>query len=1442
MSTRVYSASTRVHSASTRVYSASTRVHSASTRVYSASTRVYSASTRVHSTSTRVYSASTRVHSTSTRVYSASTRVHSASTRVHSASTRVYSASTRVHSASTRVYSASTRVYSASTRVYSASTRVYSASTRVYSASTRVYSASTRVHSASTRVHSASTRVYSASTRVHSASTRVYSTSTRVYSASTCVYSASTRVYSASTRVQDLGPEIVGNAFDGVNTCLFAYGQRGSGKTYSIVGAPTETDKGLLLRVCADLFAKVTGLRADVAAAVDVSFVELYNERAFDLLRPPKPQRPRPGPDDEGLRVREHPEKGPYVEGLTWLRVGSYAEVEALVHRIQAQALHHQGRPSHTLFSLTLTQRLPIPEAVARTMAAPAGPALPLLSGAFASFTGDPGGAAANPRLTKKPSVSSPRLANKPSVSGGARKASAPRLERAQRSSSSSSLDPPARKGSLVGGSRRESSALTPVVPQPEGPAFHTRVSTLTLCDLAGPDKGFAPGADPNKAASSSLFKSISTLSRVMQKLSSQREGEAPFLPYRESVLTWLLRDKLTGDCHTLMLATVSPFARHYDATVATLQFADRARRIPLRPVLHSRSFDTATVQVVRQIMDNIAKLTKTQDEIMRLLRWRHKQKATQEEPALGASAGSPGARKPPAKGTGPTAPKTSKAPASPTTDPKMASGLDRKSSGLDRTTSGLDRTTSGLDRTTSGLDRTTSGLDRTTSGLDRTTSGLDRKSSGLDRTASGVDGTASPVAPSLKGRSHSSAPPKPGQRPKKASVASVAPTRPGKHPRPSQSGPSDGDGPAEGGAAPPDAPMALQADELEPGPLDALDVQALMEMASLEERRQLRDLQLEINAATAEVVEMVQSPNELDPERDPWKARSLDHSPTAPRSPGRYPVVSAPATDVADRGTLPTLQSPLSSPTFREAGRGIGTKDELLQLGAFRIEFLRSLGVELPLLLPAEPPGPAAPVSPRAALKVHFDDVKVHFEEPTAWPEAPSADHPSPCSPGAGISPALLDEASEADREPPPDPEPPADADADAAGAGSDAPHMSRKHSSITGYNAGDYVIAAENSVVQIPAAPLTEAWLRRRALSNAAKRALLTVVLCNRRRGNLLPLPLLEVIFDCGLSPGGLVASLGGHTGGVTCLTVHDDLVWTGARDNTIRMWDAAGRLKGECLGHRGWVFCLAPLNGLMWSGSGDHTIRLWTSRGLCVRVIEAHEKAVTCLTVFNEEMWSGSGDKTIRVWDETGEPVREQKGHQRGVFDLTIVQDTVWSRSLDRSIRIWDEYGKCGATLREHTGAVYNVVVLRHRVWTRVWTSSEDHRILLWDDEGRLLAECDGHSKAVYCLTAVRDCVWSGSDDCSVGIWDWEGDLVRKLTHHRAPLSQIRTHLDYVFTAADDGSLFVCDVRGTLLRKCAPREDSVKIMATVENAVWAGVDDGEVCIFEGSFGLQP
>ena len=123
---------------------------------------------------------------------------------------------------------------------------------------------------------------------------------------------------------KDLGTDVLKAAFEGYNACIFAYGQTGSGKTFTMMGNQP-TSVGLIPRICEGLFSKMRQDQGNhrISYRTEVSYLEIYNERVRDLLRPPVK-----GHTVHSLRVREHPKEGPYVQGwffsylfMLWLEI-----------------------------------------------------------------------------------------------------------------------------------------------------------------------------------------------------------------------------------------------------------------------------------------------------------------------------------------------------------------------------------------------------------------------------------------------------------------------------------------------------------------------------------------------------------------------------------------------------------------------------------------------------------------------------------------------------------------------------------------------------------------------------------------------------------------------------------------------------------------------------------------------------------------------------------------------------------------------------------------------------------------------------------------------------------------------------------------------------------------------------------------------------------------
>ncbi|XP_015261843.1 PREDICTED: kinesin-like protein KIF13A, partial [Gekko japonicus] len=296
-----------------------------------------------------------------------------------------------------------------------------------------------------------------------------------------------------------LGEGILEKAFQGYNACIFAYGQTGSGKSFSMMGNTEQL--GLIPRLCCALFQRITLEENDSHTfKVEVSYMEIYNEKVRDLLDP-KGSR-------QSLKVREHKVLGPYVDGLSQLAVTSFEDIESLMSEgnksrtVAATNMNEESSRSHAVFNIIVTQTL----------------------------------------------------------------------------------------YDLQSGNSGE------------------KVSKVSLVDLAGSERVSKTGAAGERLKEgSNINKSLSTLGLVISSLADQAagKGKTKFVPYRDSVLTWLLKDNLGGNSQTAMIATISPAADNYEETLSTLRYADRAKRI----VNHAIVNEDPNARVIRELREEVEKL-----------------------------------------------------------------------------------------------------------------------------------------------------------------------------------------------------------------------------------------------------------------------------------------------------------------------------------------------------------------------------------------------------------------------------------------------------------------------------------------------------------------------------------------------------------------------------------------------------------------------------------------------------------------------------------------------------------------------------------------------------------------------------------------------------------------------------------------------------------------
>ena len=117
------------------------------------------------------------------------------------------------------------------------------------------------------------------------------------------------------------------------------------------------------------------------------------------------------------------------------------------------------------------------------------------------------------------------------------------------------------------------------------------RMARIRLVDLAGSERAKATEATGARLREgSNINKSLTTLGRVIAALADPKQHRPgkrnkDIVPYRDSILTWLLKDSLGGNSKTAMIACIAP--SDYDETLSTLRYADQAKRIRTRAVVN---------------------------------------------------------------------------------------------------------------------------------------------------------------------------------------------------------------------------------------------------------------------------------------------------------------------------------------------------------------------------------------------------------------------------------------------------------------------------------------------------------------------------------------------------------------------------------------------------------------------------------------------------------------------------------------------------------------------------------------------------------------------------------------------------------------------------------------------------------------------------------------
>lgn len=147
----------------------------------------------------------------------------------------------------------------------------------------------------------------------------------------------------------------VDDILNGYNGTVFAYGQTGAGKSYTMMGTSIDDDagRGVIPRIVEQIFASIMSSPGTIEYTVRVSYMEIYMERIRDLL----------APQNDNLPVHEEKNRGVYVKGLLEIYVSSVQEVYEVMRRggnaraVAATNMNQESSRSHSIFVITITQK-----------------------------------------------------------------------------------------------------------------------------------------------------------------------------------------------------------------------------------------------------------------------------------------------------------------------------------------------------------------------------------------------------------------------------------------------------------------------------------------------------------------------------------------------------------------------------------------------------------------------------------------------------------------------------------------------------------------------------------------------------------------------------------------------------------------------------------------------------------------------------------------------------------------------------------------------------------------------------------------------------------------------------------------------------------------------------------------------------------------------------
>jgi WD40 repeat protein len=272
-----------------------------------------------------------------------------------------------------------------------------------------------------------------------------------------------------------------------------------------------------------------------------------------------------------------------------------------------------------------------------------------------------------------------------------------------------------------------------------------------------------------------------------------------------------------------------------------------------------------------------------------------------------------------------------------------------------------------------------------------------------------------------------------------------------------------------------------------------------------------------------------------------------------------------------------------------------------------------------------------------------------------------------------------------------------------------------------------------------------------------------------------------------------GKLLQTLTGHTDAVSSISFSSDgqSIASASLDKTVKIWrknPATGEFDSQpfktIAGHNDWIYSVnfSPDHQLLATGSKDATIKLWRSDGRLVKVLRGHQGWVNWATFSPDGQFiaSASDDNTVKIWRRDGTLLKTLLGHQQGVTVVAFSPDGKFlaSSGRDKVVKLWrwekndtqDGFDiRPDKTLLQHTSTVWSLSFSADS--QKLVSAGDDNTINLWTVNGSLLKTFKGHNDAVASVAFSPDSqmLVSGSYDKSIKLWSLDPPTLPVLRGH-------------------------------------------------------------------------